>query len=205
MRHQPAATSPDDTPCPIARSLGLVGESWSVLILREAFYGMRRFDEFQKRLGIAPNMLTRRLHTLVDAGLLERRKYSDRPPRCEYVLTDRGRDFRPVLLTLLTWGNRHFATDGEAVLLVDRNSGERVDPVLVDRATGRPITIADHVIVPGPGASESLRAKLGHPDGAQVPPASACLTSPPTDGHPAQSGAASPVPPQAETPQKEVS
>lgn len=183
-----------------------------MLILREAFYGMTRFDEFQKRLGIAPNMLTRRLHTLVDAGLLERRKYSERPPRCDYVLTDRGRDFRPVLLTLLTWGNRHFSTDGEAVLLVDRISGERVDPVLVDRATGHPITIADHVIVPGPGASEGLRAKLRHPDGTDLPTSTPTPASTPerlfplpTLGQPAQSDVAALVPPPAETTQKEVS
>src|SRR5262245_32666310 len=94
-------------PCPIARSLERVGEWWSMLILRDAFHGMTRFDEFQTSLGIAPNMLTRRLNALVEAGLLERRRYSERPPRDEYVLTERGRDFRPVLITLLAWGNKH--------------------------------------------------------------------------------------------------
>jgi DNA-binding HxlR family transcriptional regulator len=100
--------------CPIARSLERVGEWWSILILRDAFHGMTRFDEFQKSLGIAPNMLTRRLGALVEAGLLERRRYSERPPRDEYVLTPRGRDFRPVLVSLLAWGNRHFAPEGAA-------------------------------------------------------------------------------------------
>ncbi len=83
--------------CPIARSLERVGESWSILILRDAFQGMTRFDEFQKSLGIAPNMLTRRLNSMVDSGLLERRRYSERPPRDEYVLTQQSRDFRPVM------------------------------------------------------------------------------------------------------------
>ena len=82
-------------PCPIARSLERVGEWWSILILRDAFAGMTRFDAFQKSLGIAPNMLTRRLTALVEAGLLQRRRYNEHPPRDEYLLTNRGRDFRP--------------------------------------------------------------------------------------------------------------
>ena len=116
----------DSMPCPIARSLERVGEWWSILILRDALAGLRRFDEFQKSLGIAPNMLTRRLNALVEAGLLERRRYSERPPRDEYVLTARGRDFRPVLIALLAWGNRHFAPEGASVQLVDtRRPGRR--------------------------------------------------------------------------------
>ena len=83
-----------DMACPIARGLERVGEWWSMLILRDAFAGMTRFDEFQQSLGIAPNMLTRRLAALVESGLLERRRYSERPPRDEYLLTERGRDFR---------------------------------------------------------------------------------------------------------------
>src|SRR6185503_5983570 len=105
--------------CPIARSLERVGEWWSILILRDALHGYTRFDEFQKSLTIAPNMLTRRLRGLVHAGLLERRRYSERPPRYEYVLTPRGRDFRPVLWALLAWGNKHFAPEGESVMFVD--------------------------------------------------------------------------------------
>src|ERR1700723_3944608 len=93
-------------PCPIARSLERVGEWGSILILRDAFAGMTRFDEFQKSLGIAPNMLTRRLTALVEAGLLERHRYSEHPPRDEYRLTARGHDFRPVLLAMLAWGTR---------------------------------------------------------------------------------------------------
>ena len=106
--------------CPVARSLERVGEWWSILILRDALHGMTRFDQFQKSLGIAPNMLTRRLNALVASGLLERRRYSEHPPRDEYVLTARGRDFRMVTVALLTWGNRHFAPEGASVMLVDR-------------------------------------------------------------------------------------
>src|ERR1700756_1920159 len=87
--------------CPIARSLERVGEWWSMLILRDAFAGKTRFDEFERNLGIAPNMLSRRLAALVEAGMLERRQYSAHPPRYEYLLTDRGRDFRDVLIALL--------------------------------------------------------------------------------------------------------
>src|ERR1700736_2623030 len=109
--------------CPIARSLERVGEWWSILILRDAFHGLTRFDQFQKSLDIAPNMLTRRLNGLVESGLLERRRYNERPPRDEYVLTERGRDFRPVIVALLAWGNRHFAPEGASVLLVDARTG----------------------------------------------------------------------------------
>src|SRR6516164_1543439 len=126
--------------CPIARSLERVGEWWSILILRDAFYGLTRFDEFQKSLDIAPNMLTRRLNALVESGLLEKSRYCERPPRYEYLLTERGRDFRPVLLSLLAWGNRNFAPEGESVLLVDSQTGAPADPILVDRASGRPLT-----------------------------------------------------------------
>ena len=145
--------------CPVARSLERVGEWWSILILRDAFNGLRRFDEFQKNLDIAPNMLTRRLNALVEGGLLERRRYSERPPRDEYVLTARGRDFRPVLLALLAWGNRHFAPEGASVMLIDGETGEAADPILVDRRTGRPVTEHPYAIVPGPAADARTRAR----------------------------------------------
>ena len=145
--------------CPIARSLERVGEWWSILILRDALHGFTRFDQFQKSLGIAPNMLARRLNALVEAGLLERRRYSEHPPRDEYVLTARGRDFRPVLMALLAWGNRHFAPEGASVLLVDAKSGAAVEPILVDRATGRPIKEPDYAFAPGPAATEGVRRR----------------------------------------------
>jgi DNA-binding HxlR family transcriptional regulator len=146
-------------PCPIARSLERVGEWWSMLILRDALHGLTRFEEFQKSLAIAPNMLTRRLNALVEAGLLERRRYNERPPRDEYVPTSRGRDFRPVLVALFAWGNRHFAPEGASVLLVDAETGSTVDPILVDRVTGRPITEADHRYIAGPAAGARTRAR----------------------------------------------
>ncbi|HLY54930.1 MAG TPA: helix-turn-helix domain-containing protein [Stellaceae bacterium] len=144
--------------CPIARSLERVGEWWSILILRDALHGLTRFDQFQKSLDIAPNMLTRRLNGLVESGLMERRRYSERPPRDEYVLTERGRDFRPVLLALLAWGNRHFAPEGASVVVVDRETGAQADPVLVDRHTGRRLD-AEFTTAAGPAADERTRKR----------------------------------------------
>jgi DNA-binding HxlR family transcriptional regulator len=146
--------------CPIARGLERVGEWWSILILRDALHGHTRFDQFQKSLSIAPNMLTRRLNALVLAGLLARRRYSARPPRHEYVLTPRGRDFQPVIVALFAWGNRHFAPEGKSALLVDADTGAQADPILVDRHSGRPITGRDFVFVPGPAASDAVRRTL---------------------------------------------
>jgi DNA-binding HxlR family transcriptional regulator len=95
--------------CPVARTLSRVGDAWSLLILRDAFLGRTRFDEFRTSLGVAPNILADRLSRLVEAGFLERRRYSERPPRDEYVLTDRGRDFKPVMDALYGFGERNFA------------------------------------------------------------------------------------------------
>jgi DNA-binding HxlR family transcriptional regulator len=145
--------------CPIARSLERVGEWWSILILRDAFHGLTRFDQFQESLGIAPNMLTRRLNSLVEAGLLERRRYSERPPRDEYVLTETGCNFRPVLWALLAWGNKHFAPEGPSVIVVDSRTGEQAEPVLVDRNSGRPLVAPDFRSAPGPAADARTRQR----------------------------------------------
>jgi DNA-binding HxlR family transcriptional regulator len=146
--------------CPVARSLERVGEWWSILILRDAFAGMTRFDEFQKSLNIAPNILTRRLTALVDAGMLERRLYCERPPRFEYILTERGRDFRPVLISLQSWGNRHFAPEGLSVMLVDSSTGAAAEPILVDRLTGKPIIDTTHRNAAGPAAGGRVKKRL---------------------------------------------
>ena len=153
--------------CPIARSLERVGEWWSILILRDAIGGMTRFEEFQKSLAIAPNILTRRLKALVEAGLLERRRYCERPPRDEYVLTGAGRDFRPVLWALLAWGNKHFAPEGASVVVVDSKSGAEADPVLVDRNTGRPLVPPDFRSAAGPAADARTRRR--HPAASEQP------------------------------------
>ena len=157
--------------CPVATALERVGEWWSILILRDASHGMRRFDDFQKNLGISPTSLSRRLASLVEAGLLERRRYSDRPPRDEYVLTEAGQAFRPVLITLYQWGANHFPPTEPNVLLVDRVTGAPVEPVLVDRRTGRPLDDEHMVLQPGPAATDHLRDALarlnGHDSGTE--------------------------------------
>lgn len=140
----------DEMTCPIARGLDRVGEWWSMLIMRDALHGTTRFDALQRKLGIAPNMLTRRLASLVEAGLLERRQYSEHPPRFEYVPTACGRDFLPVLLSLTAWGNRHFAPEGPRVRVVDAATGAPADPVLVDRRTGREIAAGDFMLAVEP-------------------------------------------------------
>ena len=157
----------DKMSCPIARSLERVGEWWSMLIMRDALHGMTRFDEFQNSLGIAPNMLTRRLNALVEAELLERRRYSEHPPRHEYVPTARGRDLRPVVISLLTWGNKHFAPEGPSVVLVNRKTGAAVDPILADPATGRPVDEPDYTLAAGPAAGPRTRRRYGTIDDAQ--------------------------------------
>jgi DNA-binding HxlR family transcriptional regulator len=147
--------------CAIARSLDRVGEWWSILILRDAFQGLTRFSQFQESLEIAPNILARRLNALVEAGLLERRRYSERPPRDEYFLTERGRDFRPVLWALVDWGNRHFSPDGHTIEIVDAVTGVPAEPLLVDRLSGRPLKAPEFRTVAGPAANDRTRARHG--------------------------------------------
>lgn len=164
--------------CPIARSLERVGEWWSMLVMRDALHGLTRFDEFQDSLGIAPNMLARRLKALVAAGLLERRAYSVRPPRYEYLPTGRGREFRAVLIALMAFGNRHFAPEGKSVTIVDAVTGAEADPIVVDRTTGKPIREPEFAWVPGPAAGELTRQRyarraLKSPDTAGAQPSAA--------------------------------
>jgi DNA-binding HxlR family transcriptional regulator len=151
--------SMNQTQCPIARSLDRVGDWWSILILRDALHGFTRFDQFQKSLDIAPNILTTRLTKLVEDGLMVRQRYSEKPPRDEYLLTECGRDFRPIVLSLLSWGNRYFAPEGESVQLVDTTTGLTADPILVDRISGRNVTDPVFQIVAGPVANERVQQR----------------------------------------------
>lgn len=137
-----------ETQCPIARGLERVGEWWSMLIIREAFYGAKRFDEFQQGLGdIAPSTLTRRLKELVDNGIFEYRLYSTRPERYEYILTERGRDFLPVLWTMLEWGTKHFCPEGDLVHLKNVKTNKKAKPFLADKATGQEMVATEYQFV----------------------------------------------------------
>ncbi len=146
--------------CPVARSLDCVGEWWSIVILRDAFHGLSRFEEFQESLGISSNMLSRRLKALVKSGLLQRRAYQQRPTRYAYLLTTRGRDFLPVILALLAWGNRHLAAEGVAVEVRDRLTGQLLDPIVVDRGTLKHLTDETISLAAGPAAGPGGRARM---------------------------------------------
>jgi DNA-binding HxlR family transcriptional regulator len=121
--------------CPVERGLGFVGDAWSMLILRDLSSGAARFEQLRSGLGIAPNILTQRLRAMVERGLVERRRYSERPPRDEYVLTAAGRDFLPVLYVIGEWARRYHDR-GELTRLVDVETGAPVEAIVVDRATG---------------------------------------------------------------------
>lgn len=141
----------DDAPCGIARSMDVLGDHWSPLIIRECLYGVHRFDEIQRWLGIGRNILTRRLAHLVEAGVLERRPYEVRPPRFEYHLTDKGYDAAKVLLAMMSFGDRwQFPRGREPIQLFDRATGRRVRPALVDADTGAPIDPRALLAGPGP-------------------------------------------------------
>lgn len=127
-----------DEPCPIARSLAVAGDGWNLLILREAHAGMNRFDQFRKNLGIAPTMLTKRLAALTDEGLFEKRRYSENPPRDEYVLTAAGLDFLPVLFIIGAWGKKH-RRYSKSVRFLDAENGTEIQAVAIDAKTGAPI------------------------------------------------------------------
>jgi DNA-binding HxlR family transcriptional regulator len=135
--------------CSIARSLELVGERWTILILRDAFLGLRRFDEFQESLGVARNVLTERLNRLVSEGILERRPYSQRPLRFDYTLTSRGRDLAVPVLALMQWGDRHLSEQPPRIAR-RRSDGEPVRAVLV-AGDDTVVSPAEIEVVGGPG------------------------------------------------------
>lgn len=120
-----------------------MGDWWTPIIMREAFLGRRRFDEFQRALSLSRGVLTQRLARLVEEGLLTRRLYQERPPRYEYVLTDKGRDFYSVLAAMWRWGSDWLWKEGsQATLeLYDRDTGRPIRPRVVDEHTGRPIDV----------------------------------------------------------------
>lgn len=136
--------------CSIARAIEKFGDSWSLLILRELGQGFSHFDEFQKNLGIAPGVLSKRLSTLTQAGLLKKELYQDNPPRAKYVLTEAGEDFLPILAVIMSWGNKHSSPNGIDTLLVDRKSHKRVVPIVVDGQTMQPLEFAKIQFAGGP-------------------------------------------------------
>jgi DNA-binding HxlR family transcriptional regulator len=131
--------------CSVARALSVIGDRWTLLVLREAFMRVRRFEDLQAYTGAPRPVLAERLRLLVDEGVLERRLYSERPDRYEYRLTEKGRDLHPVLIALLGWGDRWMARDGEPppVELRHRGCGATIHPELACPACGERLTARD--------------------------------------------------------------
>lgn len=142
--------------CSVAQCLEVVGEWWSMLIVRDAFLGVRRFDEFQQRLGISRNILNQRLVSLVGHGVLQKVPYSEHPPRYEYRLTTKGRDLWPVLIAMRQWGDKYAAPDGPPLQVVHQSCGEVVEAVMTCSCCGQRLTAHDVRAVPGPGDVDGL-------------------------------------------------
>jgi DNA-binding HxlR family transcriptional regulator len=140
--------------CSVARTLELVGERWTLLIIRDAFLGVRRFGDFAERLGVARNVLQDRLERLVEAGILAKVPYQERPLRHEYRLTEMGRDLWPSIVALLQFGDKYLATEaGPPMLLLHRGCGGEMDDRRVCRACGAALELGDVEVAPGPGGA----------------------------------------------------
>ncbi|HEY3188516.1 MAG TPA: helix-turn-helix domain-containing protein [Solirubrobacteraceae bacterium] len=144
----------DEQQCSVARALEVLGERWTLLVIRDAFMGVRRFDDFQRNLGVARNVLADRLGRLVDEGILERRRYQERPERFEYRFTDKGRELWPVVMTLLQWGDRYYATQGPPLIVRHRGCGGEVTGHLTCARCGAELGPRDVAPEPGPGVRD---------------------------------------------------
>jgi DNA-binding HxlR family transcriptional regulator len=147
--------------CSIARSLEVVGEWWTLLVVREAFFGTRRFSDFEANLGIAKNVLSERLAKLVTAGVLERRPVVGRGNPADYALTAKGRDLFPVIIALMQWGDRWANKGGPPTRVRDRETGEDIAAIAVTSSRGRPLAVRDAFVTAGPGADEDIRRRFG--------------------------------------------
>lgn len=145
-----------DMHCSVAQCLEVVGEWWTLLIVRDAFFGVTRFDEFQERLGISRNVLGQRLARLIDAGVLTKVPYSKHPLRFDYRLTDTGRDLWPIIHAMRQWGDRHAAPDGPPLQLIHKQCGQLSEPQLVCSACGDPVGPRDVQAISGPGDLDGI-------------------------------------------------
>ena len=142
----------DAATCSVGHALDAIGDRWTMLVIREAFFGVRRFEQMQRNLGIARNILTDRLQKLVGHGILERRRYQERPERFEYRLTRKGLDLYPALVTLMSWGDAYMSDEGAPITLVHKACGHDADPVLACAHCGEALDARDVRVEPGPGA-----------------------------------------------------
>jgi DNA-binding HxlR family transcriptional regulator len=154
--------------CPIARALEVLGDGWSLLVIREAFFGVRRFADFEANLGISKNVLSQRLSSLVEHGVLARVDAGQHGTRYEYELTRMGKDLITVITALRQWGDRWLLGYGkEALLVLDRRTGRPIPRVRLLGEDGAPLRAQDIELRPGPGASEATRTRLH--DGGRPP------------------------------------
>ena len=145
----------------IAHVLDIIGEGWSLLIIREAFFGTRRFEEFQSRLGIARNILTARLKKLCANEILDRVPVREGAKRHEYVLTDKGKDMMPLLIALTQWGDKWvFGKNNEPFIFLDREHGRPISRIRVYSADGNALRPRDIMVEAGPGASGEVRDRI---------------------------------------------
>ena len=142
----------EDQNCSIARTLELIGERWTILIVRDAFFGVRRFDDFQRSLGLSRGVLADRLNRLVEAGIFERRPYQENPERHEYRLTEKGRDLWSVTMALVKWGDRYEAENGPPRIFLHRDCGGEVTDRRTCAKCGAELNPRDVEWRPGPGA-----------------------------------------------------
>jgi DNA-binding HxlR family transcriptional regulator len=145
-----------DMHCSVAQCLEVVGEWWTMLIVRDAFLGVTRFDEFQERLGISRNILNQRLAHLIGHGVLRKVLYNEHPPRYEYRLTAKGRDLWPVLTAMRQWGDQYAAHDGPPLQMIHKECGTVTDAVMTCSHCGEHLTTHDVRAVPGPGDVDHL-------------------------------------------------
>jgi DNA-binding HxlR family transcriptional regulator len=154
-----------DRHCSVAQCLEAVGEWWSMLIVRDGFLGVTRFDELQQRLGISRSILHQRLTHLVEHGVLQRELYSEHPPRYEYRLTAKGRDLWPVLTAMRQWGDNYAAPDGPPLQMVHNSCGETAFAMMTCSGCGERLTARDLRAVPGPGDLDHLMQVAGNAGG----------------------------------------
>jgi DNA-binding HxlR family transcriptional regulator len=134
----------DGQTCSIARTLEVVGERWSLLVIREVFHGRRRFSEMQRTLGVARNVLSNRLDRLVDEDILERRAYSERPPRYEYFLSEKGLDLWPTMMAMMAWGDKYFPQpDGPPAKVVHKDCGGQVNDRRICERCGKELEVRE--------------------------------------------------------------
>jgi len=155
-----------DLTCSVARALSVVGDRWSLLVLRDAFLGIRRFEDFERDLGASRHRLADRLKKLVRHGILERVRYQAHPPRFEYRLTEKGKDLYPVVVSLTKWGDRWMAGKaGPPIELVHKSCGRMAMPRLACPECGEAVSARDMVARPGP----ALRRRHPKPDERRIP------------------------------------